>query len=60
MRRLDEGVTIRVGPLGVVLTRSFGGIGQGWLVSGTVDDDALLAAARDVATGARVVIGQYP
>jgi hypothetical protein len=60
VRRLDEGVTIRVGPLGVLLTRSLGGIGQGWLVSGTVDDNALLAAARDVTTGAHLVIGQYP
>ena len=60
VRRLDEGVMIRVGPLGVLLTRSFGGIGQGWLVSGTVNDDALLAAGRDVATGAHLVVGQYP
>lgn len=60
VRRLDEGTMIRVGPLGVLLTRSFGGIGQGWLVSGTVNDDALLAAGRDIATGAHLVIGQYP
>jgi hypothetical protein len=60
VRRLDEGVAIRVGPLGVLLTRSLGGIGQGWLVSGTVNDNALLAAARDVTAGAHLVIGQYP
>ncbi|MET0787964.1 MAG: hypothetical protein ABWY33_01865, partial [Cellulomonas sp.] len=59
-RRLDEGVTIRVGPLGVLLTRSLGGVGQGWLLSGTVNDNALLAAARDIATGVHVVVGQYP
>jgi hypothetical protein len=60
VRRLDEGTLIRVGPLGALLTRSPGGIGQGWLVSGTVTDDALRAAARDLAAGVHMVIGMYP
>ena len=61
VRRLDEGTMVRVGPLGVLLTRSLGGIGQGWLVSGTVTDDALLAAApRRSPPGSTWCVGQYP
>jgi hypothetical protein len=60
VRRLDEGTLVRVGPLGVLLTRSRHGIGQGWLVSGTVTDDALLTAAHDLATGVRLAGGQLP
>lgn len=60
VRRVEEGTLLRVGPLGLLLTLSPGGIGQGWLVSGTVTDQALRAAARDLATGVHLVVGQFP
>jgi hypothetical protein len=60
VRRVDEGTLVRVGPLGLLLTRSWDGVGQGWLVSGTVTDEALLAAAHDLAAGVRLVVGQFP
>ena len=36
------------------------GIGQGWLVSGTVTDDALLMAAHDLASGVQLAGGRLP
>jgi hypothetical protein len=60
VRRLDEGTLVRVGPLGVLLTWSRHGIGQGWLVSGTVIDDALLMAAHDLASGVHLAGGRLP
>jgi hypothetical protein len=44
---------LRVGPLGVMLTRASGPLGIRWLVGGTVTDATLLDAAHDLATGAR-------
>ena len=34
--------------------------GEGWLVSGTVTDETLLAAAHDLATGVQIIFGQFP
>lgn len=51
MRQEPEGVVVAIGPLGVLLTGECED--GGWLVTGTVTDDTLLAAARDLATGVR-------
>jgi hypothetical protein len=48
---------LRVGPLGVMVTRGSGRIGVRWLVGGTVTDTTLLEAARDLAAGARIKPG---
>ncbi len=45
---------LRVGPLGVMVTRGAGRLFWAhWLLAGTLTDDALLAAASDLETGAR-------
>lgn len=44
---------LRVGPLGVMVTRRGGPFGAHWLLAGTLTDDALLDAASDLKTGAR-------
>ena len=48
-RQLRRGTVVALGPLGIMLTGSEGD--GGWLLAGTVTDDALVAAARDVVRG---------
>ena len=68
VRTVDEGTVVRVGPLGVLLTdvlftRPGGervGNGEGWLVTGTVTDDTLLAGGRELIAGFQYRIGQFP
>jgi hypothetical protein len=45
--------SLRVGPLGVMVTGSAGSLGVRWLVGGTVTDATLLRAAHDLASGSR-------
>lgn len=54
-RLVPAGTVVSVGPLGLLLT---GTPGQGgWLIAGTVTEDALEQAAADLATGTRYVRG---
>jgi hypothetical protein len=46
---VDEGLTVNVGPLGVLLTGE--GDDGGWLVAGTVTSETLARAAGDLLTG---------
>jgi hypothetical protein len=52
-RRLSGERVLRVGPLGVMVTRGAGPTRTRWLVTGTVTDAALVEAAADLASGAR-------
>ena len=50
----DHGLLLlRVGPLGVGLTFSHEPFDFAWLVTGTVTDDTLVQAARDLDAGTR-------
>jgi len=52
-RELDGQLVLRVGPLGVALTFSHHPFDFAWVVAGTVTDDTLVRAARDLDAGAR-------
>ena len=49
VEHLEENTVVTVGPLGVILTGDQGD--GGWLLAGTLDREALVAAADDVLTG---------
>jgi hypothetical protein len=52
-RRVQGQPLLRVGPLGAVVSRAAGPTGQRWLVTGTVTDQTLMNATRDLAVGTR-------
>jgi hypothetical protein len=52
-RKVQGQPLLRVGPLGALVSRGFDTTGIRWLVTGTVTDETLLAAAADLAKGAR-------
>ena len=52
-RELDGQLVLRVGPLGVALTFSHHPFDFAWVVAGTVTDDTLVRAARNLDAGAR-------
>jgi hypothetical protein len=52
-REIDGQLVLRVGPLGVALTFSHSPFDFGWVVTGTVTDDTLVLASRDLDRGAR-------
>lgn len=52
-RLVPEGTVLSVGPLGVLLTGQ--GDDGGWLVAGTVTEETLAAAARDLVSGTVVL-----
>jgi hypothetical protein len=54
VRVIDEGHLLRVGPLSVLLTE-FDGYGGGWLIAGTVTEETVVAAARELDVGAQVI-----
>jgi len=58
MRQEPEGTVVSIGPLGVLLTGECED--GGWLVTGTVTDDTLLAAARDLDAGVRELPEREP
>lgn len=51
---VPEGTVVSVGPLGVLLTGA--GEDGGWLITGTVTQETLLAAAHDLASGVRPAV----
>ena len=53
-REVDGQPLLRVGPLGVYLVFPRGSLDVAWLVTGTVTDDTLVAAADDLVAGARI------
>jgi hypothetical protein len=58
MRQEPEGTIVSIGPLGVLLTGECED--GGWLVTGTVTDETLLAAARDLEVGVRELPERQP
>jgi hypothetical protein len=58
MRQVPEGTVVSIGPLGVLVTGECED--GGWLVTGTVTDDTLLAAARDLDAGVPELPGREP
>ncbi len=52
-RTVDGQLVLRVGPLGVALTFSRQPVDVAWVVAGTVTDETLVQAARDLDSGAR-------
>ena len=52
-RTVDGQLVLRVGPLGVALTFSRQPVDVAWVVAGTVTDETLVQAARDLDAGAR-------
>jgi len=53
-RRVDGQLVLRAGPLGVALTFSRQPVDVAWVVTGTVTDETLVQAARDLDSGARL------
>jgi hypothetical protein len=54
VKLIDEGDILHVGPLSVLLTQ-FRYDGGGWLIAGTVNQDTVIAAARQLDTQTRYV-----
>ncbi len=52
-RDVDGRLLLRVGPLGVALTFSHSPLDVAWVVAGTVTDDTLVRASRDLDHGTR-------